>query len=95
MGPRRFSEIVCYCVAMRVHITLEDVLVAEIDQRVGVGRRSAYVSAAVRTALDDEKRWELIESAIGAIEDEGDRPWSGDAGDWVRSQRRADGRRVG
>lgn len=39
---------------MRVHITREDALVAEIDQRVGVGRRSAYVSAAVRTALDDE-----------------------------------------
>ena len=85
----------CYGVAMRVHITLDDGLVAEIDRRVGVGRRSAYVSAAVQTALDNEQRWELIESAVGAIDDAGDRPWGGDAAEWVSSQRRADDRRVG
>lgn len=80
---------------MRVHITLEDTLVSEIDRRVGVGRRSAYVAAAVRTALDSEQRWELIESAIGAIEDEGNRPWSTDVAEWVHAQRRVDVRRVG
>ncbi len=88
-------RIVCYRRHMRVHITLDDALVAEIDERVGVGRRSAYVSEAVRTALDDVKRWELIESAIGAIGDDDHHPWSVDAGEWVRAQRRADGRRAG
>ncbi len=80
---------------MRVHITLDDGLVSEIDRRVGVGRRSAYVAAAVRTALDSEQRWELVESAIGAIEDDGDRPWGSDTAEWVSSQRRTDARRVG
>lgn len=80
---------------MRVHITLDDALVSEIDRRVGVGRRSAYVAAAVRTALDSEQRWELIESAIGTIEDDGDRLWGSDTAEWVHSQRRIDGRRVG
>ena len=80
---------------MRVDITRKDALVAEIDQRVGVGRRSAYVSAAVRTASDDETRWELIQSVIGAIDGDGDRPWGADVGECVRSQRRADGLRVG
>jgi Arc/MetJ-type ribon-helix-helix transcriptional regulator len=79
---------------MRLHISLEDDLVREIDERVGQGRRSAYIAAAVRTALEDERRWELIESGIGSIPDTG-HEWDDDPAEWVRAQRRADPRRVG
>jgi metal-responsive CopG/Arc/MetJ family transcriptional regulator len=79
---------------MRLHITLEDDIVAELDRRVGARRRSRYIAAAVRRALSDEHRWELIESAIGRIA--GARhAWDRDAARWVRAQRRASPRRVG
>jgi len=80
--------------AMRVHITLEDGLVRELDRRVGVRRRSAYIARAVEQALDDDHRWELVESAVDTIDDTG-HDWDDDPGRWVRMQRRADGRRVG
>ena len=80
--------------AMRVHITLEESLVRELDRRVGTRRRSGFIAHAVRQALDDERRWELIESAIGTIPDHG-HPWDEDPGAWVRGQRREDTRRVG
>ena len=80
--------------AMRVHITLEDDLVRELDRRVGARRRSAFIAGAVRQALDDERRRELIESALGSIEDRG-HEWDDDPASWVRDQRRADASRVG
>ena len=80
--------------AMRVHITLEDDLVRELDRRVGARRRSAFIAGAVRQALDDERRRELIESALGSIEDRG-HEWDDDPASWVRDQRRADAGRVG
>ncbi len=79
---------------MRVHITLEDDLVARLDRRVGERRRSRFIAAAVERALDDDERWDLIEQAIGSISETG-HDWDSDAGDWVRSQRRTDTRRVG
>ncbi|MDQ3572111.1 MAG: hypothetical protein M3383_04550 [Actinomycetota bacterium] len=79
---------------MRVHITLEDQIVRELDRRVGARRRSAFIASAVSRALDDEARWELIESAIGSIEDEG-HAWDEDPAAWVADQRRADQSRVG
>jgi Arc/MetJ family transcription regulator len=79
---------------MRVHISLDDDLVAELDRRVGARRRSAFITEAVRRALDDEHRWELVESAIGSIAD-GKHDWDDDPGAWVRAQRRLDVRRVG
>lgn len=79
---------------MRLHITLKDDLVRELDRRVGARRRSAYIARAVEQALDDDRRWELVESAIGAIEDQG-HAWDEDPARWVREQRRADERRVG
>jgi len=79
---------------MRLHITLEDDLVRQLDSRVGYRRRSAFIAAAVRQALDDERRWELIESAIGSIPAEG-HEWDEDPAAWVAAQRRADPRRVG
>ena len=79
---------------MRVHITLDDALVRELDDRVGSRRRSAYISRAVERALDDDHRWELIESALGAVSTEG-HEWDDDTAAWVRDQRRTDARRVG
>ena len=79
---------------MRLHITLRDELVRELDRRVGPRRRSSFITRAVEQALDDERRWELIESSLGSIADDG-HPWDGDAAAWVRSQRRLDERRVG
>jgi hypothetical protein len=79
---------------MRVHITLDEGLVRELDRRVGARRRSAFIAQAVRQALDDARRWELVESALGSIEDRG-HPWDDDAAAWVRAQRRADASRVG
>lgn len=78
---------------MRLHITLPDDLVRELDQRVGPRQRSAFVVKAVESAIDDERRWDLIAGAVGSIPDDHD--WDDDPAEWVRSQRRADSRRVG
>ena len=79
---------------MRVHITLDEGTVAELDRRVGARRRSGFIAAAVERALQDEHRGELIESAIGTIPDDG-HGWDADPAGWVRDQRHGDTRRVG
>ena len=79
---------------MRLHISLEDDLVAELDRRVGKRQRSAFIARVLRRTLDDESRWDDILSSIGAIEDEG-HDWDRDPAAWVRAQRRGDQRRVG
>ena len=84
----------CQHTPMRVHITLDDELVEELDRRVGPRRRSPFIARAVREALDDERRWDLIESSLGSVEDEG-HAWDQDPASWVRGQRRADAGRVG
>ena len=79
---------------MRVHITLDDALVDELDQRAGVRRRSAFIAEIIRRTLDDERRWDDIESSLGSLPDEGHQ-WDDDPADWVRLQRRSDSRRAG
>jgi metal-responsive CopG/Arc/MetJ family transcriptional regulator len=79
---------------MRLHITLGDDLVRELDRRVGPRGRSSFVSRAVERALDDERRWELIESALGAIQDHG-HDWDAHPASWVHEQRRLEERSVG
>jgi hypothetical protein len=79
---------------MRLHISLEDDLVAELDRRVGRRRRSAFIGQTIRRALDDERRWEDIEAALAALPATG-HGWDEDPGAWVRAQRRGDERRVG
>jgi hypothetical protein len=81
-------------VAMRLHISLDDDLVAQLDRRIGRRRRSAFIAQTVRRALDDERRWEDIESALDAIPASG-HDWDDDPAAWVRSQRAGDLRRVG
>ena len=48
----------------------------------------------IRRALDDERRWDDIESALGGLDDAA-HEWDSDPGEWVREQRRVDVRRVG
>ncbi len=79
---------------MRLHITLRPELVKELDRRVGRRRRSGFIAEAVTLALDDERRWELIETSLGSVSD-GTHAWDHDPASWVRDQRRADDRRVG
>jgi predicted transcriptional regulator len=79
---------------MRMHIELDDDLVAKLDALTGPRGRSAFVRAAVERAVHQEIRWTDIEAAAGAIDDEG-HAWDTDPAAWVREQRRADDRRVG
>ncbi|MGI8593258.1 MAG: hypothetical protein ACR2ML_02645 [Solirubrobacteraceae bacterium] len=79
---------------MRLHISLEDELVEQLDRRVGRRRRSAFISETLRLALEDDRRWQDIEAAIGSLSDAG-HPWDADPAAWVRSQRRGDQRRLG
>ncbi len=83
-----------YRMAMRMHITLDDALVEALDRRVGPRRRSGFIAAAVRAALDDERRFDDIEAAIGSVADDG-HEWDDDPAAWIRRQRRGDVRRVG
>jgi len=79
---------------MRLHITLSDDVVRELDRRVGPRRRSGFIVAAVQAALDDERRWDLVESALGTIADDG-HEWDEDAAAWVQQQRGMDASRAG
>lgn len=78
---------------MRLHISIEDEVVAELDRRVGPRERSAYIGAVLRAALEDRRRWDQIEHALGAIGE--DHAWDEDSAGWVRAQRRTSERRVG
>ncbi len=79
---------------MRMHIELDDNLVAQIDSRAGPRNRSRFVRDAVTSALEDQKRWETLLSAAGTIADSG-HDWDADPAEWVRAQRTGDSRRVG
>ncbi len=79
---------------MRVHIQLDDELVAELDRRAGRRRRSAFIAQLIKRALEDEKRWDDIEATLGALPDSG-HEWDDDPSQWVRAQRGADFRRAG
>ena len=79
---------------MRVHINLDDELVQELDRRAGTRGRSAFIAATLQRALEDERRWEQIASAVGSLEARG-HDWDADPAGWVASQRRSDARRVG
>jgi Arc/MetJ family transcription regulator len=79
---------------MRLHISLDDDLVARLDKRVGRRRRSTFIGETLRRALDDERRWEDIEAGLGALSDSG-HEWDADPAGWVRAQRRSDPARVG
>ena len=79
---------------MRMHITLDDDLVRELDRRVGRGHRSSFIAATIAQALEDQRRWDLVMSAVGAIADEG-HEWDDDPAAWVRAERHTRAARVG
>lgn len=79
---------------MRLHIALDDELVADLDRRVGPRQRSAFIAELIRRGLEDERRWDDIESALSGIADAG-HDWDEDPSGWVRAQRRGDTRRAG
>jgi len=79
---------------MRVHISLEEDLVRELDELAGERGRSSYIEEAIRQRVDRERRWRKIWSAIGSISDEG-HIWDPDVAKWVHDSRREDPRRVG
>lgn len=79
---------------MRLHISVDEDLVKELDRRVGRRRRSGFIAATIRRALDDEARWKDILGALGEIPDRG-HDWDADPAAWVRGQRRGDVRRTG
>jgi metal-responsive CopG/Arc/MetJ family transcriptional regulator len=79
---------------MRLHISLEDELIHQLDQRVGTRRRSAFISETVRRALEDEQHWDDIEAGLGALAGS-THEWDKDPAGWVTSQRFGDENRVG
>lgn len=79
---------------MRLHITLDSVLVEQLDKRVGRRGRSMFISETVRQALEDEQRWEDIESGLGGLAGH-EYEWDADPAGWVTAQRHADASRVG
>lgn len=79
---------------MRVHINLDESLLAEVDRYAGPRGRTAFIERALRQALDVERRWAAIEAGIGSIADTG-HEWDEDPAAWVRAQRFSDPARVG
>jgi Arc/MetJ family transcription regulator len=78
---------------MRLHIHLNDALVAELDEAVGQRQRSAYIGRAVRRLLDEDRRRIALRASLGSIDDTG-HDWDDDPAAWVRQQR-SDDRRAG
>ncbi len=79
---------------MRMHIILDDELVAQVDAAAGRGGRSRFIVEAVRRRLAAEQRWESLMAAIGSIEDSG-HEGDADPAAWVARQRTGDPGRVG
>ncbi len=79
---------------MRLHISLDDDLVEQLDKRVGRRRRSAFISDTLRRALDEERRWDDIEAGLGALAGH-EHEWDADPAAWVQAQRFSDPARVG
>jgi len=74
---------------MRVHVYLDEDLVAELDELVGDRGRSSFIEDAVRAQVDRERRWRAIWSAVGSVGDRG-HAWDPDPAAWVHEQRRRD-----
>jgi hypothetical protein len=84
----------CTTMCMRLLITLEDDLVAELDDLVGPGKRSAFITASIRKALDEARRWDGILDSLGSLPGDGG-DWGDDPEAWIDRERRSDPGRVG
>jgi Arc/MetJ family transcription regulator len=79
---------------MRMHIEIDDALIAKVDELAGSRGRSAFVRSAIELAVRQANRWSDLDAAAGSIPDQG-HEWDTDPAGWVREQRRADSRRAG
>lgn len=79
---------------MRLHIEIDDRLIAAIDELAGPRNRSRFIRNALDSAVTMHRQSELIRSARGSLGDEG-HDWDEDPAEWVRAQRRSDPRKVG
>ena len=79
---------------MRMHIDIEDDLIAQVDRIAGARQRSSFVRNAIAAAIREATRWSNLDAAAGSIADKG-HDWDTDPSVWVRDQRRADSRRAG
>lgn len=79
---------------MRLHITLDDDLVAQLDARAGRRGRSRFIVESIRRRLADERRWDALLAAAGSVED-GGHDWDDDPAGWVAAQRHSDAGQVG
>lgn len=79
---------------MRVHIQLDDPIVAEIDAIAGPRRLSAFVRNAVLAAVDRYRCARPLRQAAGALGNS-EHEWDDDPAMWVSRQRSADPQRVG
>jgi Arc/MetJ family transcription regulator len=73
-------------VAVRLHISMDDELVAELDSRVGPRDRRQFIERAFRLALEQAWRADALAAALGSIPDTG-HEWDDDPALWVRQQR--------
>ncbi len=78
---------------MRMHIELDDELVADVDRIAGPRGRSAFVRGAIKAAVEGEGRLANLRRAAGSLSDTA-HEWDDDPAGWVRRQRRDD-RRAG
>ena len=79
---------------MRMHIELDEALIARVDEISGPRQRSAFVRDAIRAAVDQHHHWSLIGQSAGVIRDSG-HDWDDDPAGWIRRQRFGDPDRVG
>ena len=79
---------------MRLHIALDDELVAELDRRAGARRRSAFIAELIQRGLENERRWDDIEATLGRLSDMG-HEWDDDPAARVWRQRHGNPRRAG
>jgi hypothetical protein len=74
---------------MRLHISLDDDLVRELDQEVGDGERSAFIQETLQRELDRRRRWRRIWHAIEASPMEGEgHIWDPDPARYFHQERR-------
>ncbi|MGH3907615.1 MAG: hypothetical protein ACRDTE_26070 [Pseudonocardiaceae bacterium] len=71
---------------MRLHITLDDEVIRDLDRIVGARERSSFIARAVRRAIDELDRAQALDAALGSLPDSG-HDWDADPAAWVRAQR--------
>jgi metal-responsive CopG/Arc/MetJ family transcriptional regulator len=79
---------------MRLHISLDDELVEQLDELIGRRQRSAFIAKMLHRALDEARRWDDVEAGIGALAGR-EHEWDADPAAWVHAQRFGDPTRVG